>query len=344
VLGSTGSGKSFLLNFLITQLQQHDPRIVVLDLGHSYRKLAHLLQGSYVELGLRRQAVTINPFDIQSPTPEQLHFLHAFTKVLIEGEDGYRLSDLEDREAYEAIENLFVLDQPQRRLFTLANLLPRSAGGRLHKWVDGGRYAAMFDNPVDTLSVDRLQMFDFESMPSYPAVLEPLLFYVLHRVSQCVHDPSESAMKVCVLDEAWRLIQHPAVRSYVQEALKTWRKSNGAMLLATQSLDDFASTDLLRTVIESCPTRLLLANPAMNREQYRDLLQMNDAELSLMTNLLPRRQLLLKRATMAKVLDLNVDPKSYWIYTNTPMDNDREALALRELGIAAGPDRLATTA
>jgi len=151
-------------------------------------------------------------------------------------------------------------------------------------------------------------------------------------------------MKVCVLDEAWRLIQHPAVRSYVQEALKTWRKSNGAMLLATQSLDDFASTDLLRTVIESCPTRLLLANPAMNREQYRDLLQMNDAELSLMANLSPRRQLLLKRATMAKVLDLNVDPKSYWIYTNTPMDNDREAPAFRELGIAAGPDRLATTA
>ena len=202
----------------------------------------------------------------------------------------------------------------------------------------------MFDNPGDTLSVDRLQMFDFESMRSYPAVLEPLLFYVLHRVSQCVHDPCDRAMKVCVLDEAWRLIQHPAVRSYVQEALKTWRKSNGAMLLATQSLDDFASTDLLRTVIESCPTRLLLANPAMNREQYRDLLQMNDAELSLMTNLLPRRQLLLKRATMAKVLDLNVDPKSYWIYTNTPMDNDREALAFRELGIAAGPDRLATTA
>src|SRR5262249_22352452 len=53
VLGATGSGKSFLLNFLITQAEQYAPRTVVFDLGHSYRKLATLLGGSYVEIGLR---------------------------------------------------------------------------------------------------------------------------------------------------------------------------------------------------------------------------------------------------------------------------------------------------
>ena len=49
--------------------------------------------------------------------------------MLLEGEDGYRLSDLEDREVYEAVENLYVLDRSQRRLFTLANLLPRALAG-----------------------------------------------------------------------------------------------------------------------------------------------------------------------------------------------------------------------
>jgi type IV secretion system protein VirB4 len=344
VLGSTGSGKSFLLNFLITQLQQYDPHVVVLDLGHSYRKLATLLEGAYVELGVRRQAVTINPFDLDSPGAEQLHFLQSFTRVLLEGEDGYRLSHAEDRELYEAIENLFVLERPQRRLFTLASLVPRSLGARLHKWVDGGRYANVFDNPVDTLSLDRLQVFDFEAMRSYPAVLEPLLFYVLHRVSTSVQSECETGLKVCVMDEAWRLIQHPAVRGYVQEALKTWRKNNGAMLLASQSLDDFASTDLLRTVIESCPTRLLLANPSMNVEQYRELLQLNDMELSVLANLVPKRQVLMKRPNLSRVLELNVDPKSYWIYTNTPIDNERAASVIGELGFAAGVDRLAATA
>ena len=344
VLGSTGSGKSFLLNFLITQLQQHDPQVIVLDLGHSYRKLATLLEGAYVELGARRQCVTINPFDIDTPTSEQIHFLHSFSRVLIEGEDGYRLSNHEDREVYEAVENLFVLERPQRRLFTLASLMPRGLVARLHTWIEGGRYARVFYNPTDTLSLERLQVFDFEAMRAYPAVLEPLLFYVLHRVSTTVQSSEETGLKICVLDEAWRLIEHPVIRNYVQEALKTWRKKNGAMLLATQSLDDFASTDLLRTVIESCPTRLLLANPSMNIEQYRDLLQLNEMEVTALANLVPKRQVLLKRGALAKILELNVDPRSYWIYTNTPVDNERVASVFREFGFAAGLDRLAATA
>src|SRR5262249_44885343 len=278
VLGATGSGKSFLINFLVTHAQKYDPLTVVLDLGHSYRKLAWLLQGRYLEVGLRQHGVTINPFALE-PTAEHLHFLHAFVRVLLEGADDYHLTDLEDREVYEAIENLYVLDRMQRRLFTVATLLPRALGGRLHKWIEGGRYASLFDNLDDTLTVDRLQVFDFEAMRAYPVLLEPLLFYVLHRVVARIQDPAEAAsLKLCVMDEAWRFIQHPTLRAYVQEGLKTWRKDNAAMILATQTVDDFASADLLRTVIESCPTKLLLANPSLERQRYSELFQLNEME------------------------------------------------------------------
>lgn len=343
-LGATGSGKSFLLNFLITHAQKYEPLTVVLDLGHGYRKLAALLEGRYVEVGLRQVDVTINPF-AQEPTPERLHFLHAFVRVLLEGSDSYRLSDLEDREVYEAVENLYVLEPHQRRLFTLANLLPRALAARLHKWVEGGRYATLFDNVEDTLTFDRLQVFDFEAMRAYPALLEPLLFYVLHRVTERVQDPVEvGTLKLCVMDEAWRFIQHPTLRAYVQEALKTWRKRNAAMILATQTIDDFASAELLRTVVESCPTKLLLANPALDRRQYADLFHMNEMELDLLSDLIPRQQILLKRPDLAKVLTLTVDPKSYWIYTNTPIDNERVSAMFLEFGFEAGLDRLAASA
>jgi type IV secretory pathway VirB4 component len=137
------------------------------------------LEGSYLELGLRQRDLTINPFALD-PTPGSLRFLHAFVLVLLEGADAYRLSDIEDRELYEAIENLYVLEASQRRLYTLANLLPRALAGRLSKWVEGGRYADLFDHLDDTLSVQQFQVFDFEAMRAYPALLEPLLFYVLH--------------------------------------------------------------------------------------------------------------------------------------------------------------------
>ena len=50
VLGATGAGKSFLLNFLLVQALQYDPRVLILDLGGSYRWLTQFLGGGYMEL------------------------------------------------------------------------------------------------------------------------------------------------------------------------------------------------------------------------------------------------------------------------------------------------------
>lgn len=134
----------------------------------------------------------------------------------------------------------------------------------------------------------------------------------------------------------------PTLRAYVQEGLKTWRKRNAAMVLATQTVEDFASADLLRTVVESCPTKLLLANPALDRRVYADLFQLNDMELDLLTRLfIPRQQLLQASGPpRGRMLALAVNPRSYWIYTNTPIDNARVAETIREHGFEAGLDRL----
>jgi type IV secretion system protein VirB4 len=97
-------------------------------------------------------------------------------------------------------------------------------------------------------------------------------------------------------------------------------------------------------VVESCPTKLLLANPGLDRRQYADLFQLNETECELLSGLIPRRQLLLKRVDIAKVLTLTVDPRSYWLYTNTPVDNERVREVFREYGFQAGLDRLAASA
>jgi hypothetical protein len=60
--------------------------------------------------------------------------------------------------------------------------------------------------------------------------------------------------------------------------------------------------------------------------------------------LIPRRQLLLKRPGLSKVLALNVDPRSHWLYTNTPVEDERVASVFREYGFEAGLDRLAASA
>jgi type IV secretion system protein VirB4 len=320
IQGATGSGKSFLVNFLLTHAQQYDPVTVIFDIGGSYETLTRRLGGSVWTMGLTHRTFTINPFCL-APTQEHRHFLFSFVRVLLESSGQYQCTLTDDRDLYEAIENLYALDPPQRRLITLTNLLPRALGQQLHRWVQGGPYAALFDNAEDTLTFQRVQCFDFEGLEQFPLVLEPLLFYVLHRASDAVQDrDAATTLKLFVLDEAWRFARNATVTAYITAALKTWRKRNAAMILATQSSEDFATSTLLRTVIESCPTQFFLANPGMDVDRVRELFHLNHTESARITHLVPRQQALLKRPDLAKIVNLHVDPESYRIYAHMPRD------------------------
>jgi len=149
-----------------------------------------------------------------------------------------------------------------------------------------------------------------------PQVLEPLLFYLLHRATAVVADPAlAGTLKVFVLDEAWRFLRDPTIRAYVTEALKTGRKKNACVLLATQSSHDLQRSELLPVAIESCSTMCFLANPQIDRDDYRDVFHLNDTETERIATLVPRQQILLKQPAVAKVLNLRVDPMTARLFS-----------------------------
>jgi type IV secretion/conjugal transfer VirB4 family ATPase len=340
ILGATGSGKSFFLNFLITNLQKYQPLTYIFDLGGSYESLTKLFAGSYVRVGIEQRSFTINPFRLQ-PTKENLHFLFSFTKVLIES-GGYAMTSKEERDLYEQIGNLYEVDPDQRRLFTLANILSRNLADHLRKWVEGGQYGALFDNVEDNLTFAEFQTFDFEGMDKYPQVLEPMLFYVLHRANASIYDPAfDTRLKVFVMDEAWRFLKNDTIRQYITEAVKTWRKRNAAMILATQSSDDLERSQMLSVIVESCATKMFLANPGIDRGAYREIFHLNETEAALIALLVPKQQILIKRPDFSKVVNLNVDPIGYWLYTSNPYDNQRRREAFERYGFTHGLEQLA---
>ena len=343
ILGATGAGKSFFLNFLLTNLQKYQPYTFIFDLGGSYQDLTAFFNGSYVRVGLDQRAFEINPFCLE-PTKENLHFLFSFVKVLIETGGGHTLTNAEQKDLYDQIENLYQIDRDQRRLFTLSNILPRHIGQHLARWVAGGQYATLFDNVADTLSFARFQAFDFEGLDKYPQVLEPLLFYVLHRANASIYSPElATTFKTFVMDEAWRFLRNDTIKEYITEALKTWRKRNAALIMATQSSDDLSKSTILRIIVESCATTIFLANPGMDQAVYRDIFHLNDTETALIADLVPKRQALIKRPDMARVVNLNVDDTGYWLYTNSPFDNQRKREAIRQHGLKRGLQVLAAS-
>src|SRR5215469_4475420 len=256
-------------------------------------------------IGIERNQFTINPFSL-APTRENLHFLFSFVRVLIES-GGFEMEGADAKALHETIENVYQLDTDVRRLGTVAACLPMNLRPHLARWVDNGQYEELFENSEDSLTCSTFQVFDFEGLDRYPEILEPLLFYILHRSNTCIYDPDEFAtFKLFLLDEAWRFFRNPTVKAYVTEALKTWRKRNAAMLLATQSSGDLEQNDMLQTVAESCGTMIFLANPRMDRQHYRSVYGLNEVEADLIVNLQPKREMLIKRPDRSKVIRLEV--------------------------------------
>ena len=79
----------------------------------------------------------------------------------------------------------------------------------------------------------------------------------------------------------------------------------------------------------------------MDRELYRRQFHLNDNEVELISTLIPKQQFLIKTPELAKIVNLNVDPKSYWLYTNDPFDNQKRKEAFETYGFAKGLEVLA---
>jgi type IV secretion/conjugal transfer VirB4 family ATPase len=341
ILGRTGAGKSFLLNFLITNLQKYDPWTFIFDLGGSFESLTQLFCGSYVKIGINSADFRINPFSL-APTKENLDFLALFVKVLLQGSSPIDLEPGEERDLYQQIENLYSVDPQLRTLGVLTNTLGHRVADRLAKWTRGGQFGFLFDNSEDTISFSRFQCFDFQKMSQYPELLEPLLFYILHRANSVISDREISTVfKAFFIDEAWVFLKNPSIQRYIVEALKTWRKANAAMILSTQSLDELRRSEVLDVIIESCPTKIFLANPDIDRDLYRRQFHLNENEVDLISTLVPKQQFLIKTPELAKVANLTVDRKSYWLYTNDPFDNRKRKETFEAHGFEKGLEVLA---
>jgi type IV secretion/conjugal transfer VirB4 family ATPase len=340
LLGATGAGKSFTLSSIIQALQKYGPLTFIFDVGGSYETLTRVFGGTYLNVGLKTPGFSINPFSLE-PTHENLNFLYLFMRVLIEGQGKYTLTGDDEKALFAAIERAYKLPAEIRTLTNFASILG-PLGERLQRWTGKGQFGYLFDNAEDTLTFARFQTFNFDGWSDYPDILEPLLFYVLQRASSEIERPANTAIfKVFLADEASIFLKNAIIRDWVVRAERTWRKKNAAMILATQSVVELADAGVLNIINESCPTKIFLANPNIDRKLYAEIFQLNDTQLELFESLVPKREMLLIQPRGTKKLVLEVDALTYWVATNNARDNIRKQDYFARFGPEQGLLRLA---
>ena len=344
VLGATGAGKSFALNFLLVQALQYDPRVLILDLGGSYRWLTQFLGGGTMELspeGSGSAGFRLRPFSL--PAGERTFgFLTGWISRLLRI-GGWTPGGEDPSEIRARVEDLYAFAPGRRTLGTLVRSLPSKMWPALGRWHGDGAWARYFDNPGDgdDLHFQDWQVIDLAGAAEHEDLCEAALFYLLERLRLALENPDETArVKLMVVDEAWRYLQDPAVLSYLAEAAKTWRKKNAALILATQSAVDVTGTAGAEALLESIPTRLFLANPGLP-EKAAATFRLNPSEVNTIRGLIPKRELYLRRANAAAIVRLEVDPASYWPYTSSPVDAQRRAEAVEKYGLTEAIEHLA---
>lgn len=336
ILGPPGSGKSVVGNATVALEQKYDGFTYIFDIGGSYESVVELYGGRVDRIG--KDGPRVNPFSLD-PTENNIAFLYSFVKLLLTN-GGADLEPEDDDVIHKAVRDMYLLDAENRRLSNL--FLPKKLDRYLSKWVGKGVYSAIFDNIKDSLSLSRLQCFDFQGVNNEQNadLIEPLMVWLLRRINDVLYDPGNLGVpKHILIEEIFSSMKNRQLLEGALASIKTVRKNLGGVTMIGQSAEDLgANAD---SIVNSCTSFLFLKDATFNRKRYAELFKMNEQQLALFESLQDREALYMRRDGLTKVVKLNLDSRSYAIFSTKPKDRVRRAKLIAKYGLTEGISRFA---
>jgi len=295
ILGPTGSGKSTLLALIAAQFERYDrSQIFFFDNGRSIYPLCQALNDSvFYDLGHKSAEISLCPL-AQIDQPDVMEWAAEWIEMLIELVDPGLVTPPRRILLLEALKNLArsTTKASQRTLTEYITSLQdekMKAALGFYSLDQSGGY--LLDGDHDDITYSAFSVFEIGTLMERgdkiaPAVLTYLFFQIQRRLRG---EPS-----LIVIDEAWTALKNKLFAEKIRAWLKTFRKLNCAVILATQSLQDIIKSDVRDAVLESCPTKILLANPDAKSptvgELYRDYLQLNERQVNLISRMIRKRE------------------------------------------------------
>jgi type IV secretion system protein TrbE len=162
----------------------------------------------------------------------------------------------------------------------------------------------MFDADHDTLGLDSFTVFEVEELMNLaPKYGLPILLYLFRRITRSLGGQPAAI----ILDEAWLMLGHPVFKEKIKEWLRTMRKANCAVIMATQSLSDASNSGIVDIIKDSCATKIFLPNPNAHDVGSGALYQrfgLNDREIEIIAGATPKREYYLRTDEHQRVFDL----------------------------------------
>ena len=329
VLGSTGVGKTAFISFMATMaLKYREPgkkfSMIFFDKDHGAEILIRALRGTYlsVENGV---PTGFNPFALDN-TEENRQFLVRFIHLMLK-QDGRPISASDEEKIALAVDAVMGMDKPLRRLSTFMQNITEgvsveeqnnSIQKRLAQWYGKGTNAWVFDNPADVIDFDERDVYGIDGTDflDNPTIRTLISYYLLYRVDRVL----DGRRLIFVMDEFWKWLDNDAFRQFARDQLKTIRKKNALILLATQSPSDVLKSEIARAVVEQTSTQIFLPNPRADESEYLNGFKVTPEEFYIIRELRETsRAMLIKQNTGSALvkLDLSAFPDELNVLSST---------------------------
>lgn len=287
IIGPTGSGKSVALGTIVANFRAvPEGQVFFFDKGYSAYVLTHALGGDHLDLG--EDAVPLQPLArIDDPTDRMQ------TLDLIQSWIELQKMPILPRHVKALQRALTLVAEGPVSQRTITNLMTQVQDAEVRDGLSplslAGPLGRFLDADEDVTLTHDFMTFELETLMGMgPKVTIPVLTYLFHRIEQRL----DGRPTLIVIDEAWLVLANETFGTKLEEWLRTFRKKNAAVVLATQSLSEIANSSNRDVVLESCPTKIYLPNVEGRAPQTRELYRrfgLTDRQIEIVAEAAPKR-------------------------------------------------------
>ncbi len=336
ISGMTGFGKTTGIGFLVCQAERSGAQVVLWDKDRGLEALVRALGGSYLSLTREPQ---LAPLKKLTDSPDDLGFLSGLIRACCATPDPYQFTPEEDRRLPIALRYVMALPPAERCMEEVRAFLGTSregAGARLEKWSRGGEYGWVIDGDNDLVALDSSVIaFDQTDILDDAVASGAVLATLFHYTGKLV----DGRRLLFLLDEVWKSLEVEQFHGEIHNGLKTFRKYNSPILIATQSVRDGLDSAIGHTIREQCPTQIYYGNPSAVWEDYGPRgMHLSETEFSIVQQL-PPHKFLFKQGDRSVVLHAPLEGMSeVQVISGTRKGADALRLARTRTDDASGPE------
>ncbi len=292
IVGPTGAGKSVLLAVMAMQFRRYErAQIFAFDFGGSIRAATLAMGGDWHDLGGSLSEDAAEPVALQPLArihlPEERAWAAEWIAAIL-GREKVAVTPEVKELLWAALGSLASAPVHERTLTGLSVLLQSQALKRaLQPYCLNGPWGRLLDADAERLGEADVQAVETEGLIGTGAAAA-VLAYLFHRIE----DRLDGRPTLLIVDEGWLALDDEGFSGQLREWLKTLRKKNASVVFSTQSLADIDNSPIAPAIIESCPTRVFLANERALEPQiaatYRRF-GLSDRQIEILSQATPKR-------------------------------------------------------